>query len=186
MPESVWADCRFGKFHAIEVEDEVHATMRYPNELIVQLTASSGELPGSNVLELVGDQGAIRFANGTLEKAALSQGRNDHSANTKDMFGMPESNWETISLSDQANPHQELWQEFVDAINGSGVSSVSLAEGVNSIELANALLLSSWNNTSVALPLDAEAYGKALTERESGFRTPLDIEANIDMNASYR
>ncbi|MEM7097794.1 MAG: Gfo/Idh/MocA family oxidoreductase [Pseudomonadota bacterium] len=186
MPASVWADCRFGKFHDIEVEDEVHATMNYANNLVVQLTASSGELPGINVLELVGDLGAIRYADGNLQVARLSQGRGDHSTTTLDMFGQPEVYWETVSVEEQINPHEALWQEFVDTLNGSGSSSVPLDEGLNSIELANALLYSSWTDASVELPLDANAYAKALARRETGFREASNTQANIDMNASYR
>ncbi|MBC8102473.1 MAG: Gfo/Idh/MocA family oxidoreductase, partial [Cytophagales bacterium] len=59
MPTRLQATCRFGGYHNIEVEDEVHVFAEYENGATVFLTGSTGEAPGSERIEMVGSQGRI-------------------------------------------------------------------------------------------------------------------------------
>ena len=59
MPKSVCSKCFLGKYHDIEVEDEVMAWLEYEDEMTCALTASTGEYPGQNRLEIIGGKGRI-------------------------------------------------------------------------------------------------------------------------------
>jgi len=61
-------------------------------------------------------------------------------------------------------------------------------EGLASLSLANAMVLSTWESREVNLPLDAAAYQAALEQRLAGssLRKKADIEATVDMGASFR
>ena len=62
------------------------------------------------------------------------------------------------------------------------------SEGLHSLALANSMLLSTWEDRAVALPLDSEQYQQALERRLAGssLRKKADIEARVDMDASFR
>ena len=59
LPERVTAHIDLGKYHPIEVEDEVHAFLAYPNGSSGVFVANTGEAPGTNRLEIVGEKGTL-------------------------------------------------------------------------------------------------------------------------------
>jgi hypothetical protein len=54
---------------------------------------------------------------------------------------------------------------FVAAITHGAPLVAPLEEGRASLELANAMTLSAWEDCAVALPLDADRYARALARR---------------------
>src|SRR5262245_33369151 len=72
MPSRVRGFCQLGRFHNIEVEDNVSAYLEYKNGGTGTFVSSTGEAPGSNRFEIVGTRGKI-----VLERDKLSFTRND-------------------------------------------------------------------------------------------------------------
>ena len=66
MPASVHAFCGFGRWHDIEVEDDVTAYLEYANGATGTFVTCTGEAPGTNRLELSMDGGQLLFENGRL------------------------------------------------------------------------------------------------------------------------
>ncbi|MDD5351134.1 MAG: Gfo/Idh/MocA family oxidoreductase, partial [Chthoniobacteraceae bacterium] len=52
MPAKVRAHCHFGRYHDIEVEDDVTAYLEYANGATASFITSTGEYPGTNRLEI--------------------------------------------------------------------------------------------------------------------------------------
>lgn len=188
MPREVYAIAGFGKYHEIDVEDEVTATLVFEHGLTGTVTASSGEAPGINQFYLVGDLGTLRFDGETIRCWTSDTSVAAHCAQTRDMFGMPAFTEEDIVPAAAVNQHGAVIQNFVDAILDGAPLATPASAGVASIELANAMLMSAWRGAPVSMPLDADAYEAALQARieASSLRTPEKIEANIDMEKSYR
>lgn len=64
--------------------------------------------------------------------------------------------------------HPEVTQNFVDVILYGAENRWDGYSGLNSLELANAMVLSSWEeNRVVSLPIDAERYYSLLEEKIS-------------------
>ena len=61
MPVSVQSFCSFGKYHDIEVEDEATAYLHYSNGASGVFVGSTGEAPGINRFDIVGDRGTLSF-----------------------------------------------------------------------------------------------------------------------------
>ena len=59
MPARLRAFCYFGKHHDIEAEDDVTAFVEYPNGATGVFVTSTGDAPGSNRLEVTGDNGKL-------------------------------------------------------------------------------------------------------------------------------
>ena len=188
LPESVVADVRFGKFHEIDVEDEVTAMLSYADGATGVVVASTGEAPGMNRLDIVGDRGTLSFDGERLSVEISQQSVSEHCASTREMFGVPEFAEQEVLVRAELNQHACVLQDVVDAVLDGSTLATPLAEGVGSVELANAMLLSAWEERRVSLPLDAEHYQSGLDARvaASGFREAQTIEVHIDMDASYR
>lgn len=188
LPSEVFAVAGFGRYHEIDVEDEVTATLRFEDGLTGTVTASSGEAPGINQLDLVGDLATLRFDGERIRLFASSESVAEHCQRTLDMFGMPEFTEQAIQPDEPVNQHQRVLQSFVNAITRDEPLATPAAAGLASIELANAMLLSAWRGQVVSLPLDAEAYESALQRRiaSASLREPAALQANIDMAKSYR
>ncbi len=188
LPGEVFAVAGFGKYHEIDVEDEVTATLRFAAGLTGTVTASSGEAPGINQLDLVGDLATLRFDGERIRLYASAESVAEHCQRTLDMFGMPEITEQAIQPDEPVNQHQAVLQNFVNAIARGEPLATPAVAGLPAVELANAMLLSAWRDQVVSLPLDAEAYESALQRRiaSASLREPAAIQANIDMAKSYR
>lgn len=187
-PKLVQAQCEFGKYHDIEVEDEVTAFMRYANGATGTFIGSTGEAPGVNRFDIVGDKGSLIFDNGHLTLIQNDQSTSAFNQQTEDMFGMPQTTEQKIQVDRAVNQHAIVMSNFVEAINNKTTLIAPAQEGLASLDIANAMLLSTWKGESVPLPLDRKEYQKYLDEKinSSVLRTKSERKAKVDMSASYR
>ena len=80
----------------------------------------------------------------------------------KERFGAPPSREESVPVPTAASAYVLLHQNFIDAIRDGAPLIAPAREGIYSVELANAMLSSSWHGRSVGLPLDGAAYERLL------------------------
>src|SRR5216684_4693081 len=66
MPRRLQAFCQLGRFHQIEVEDDVTAYLEFANGATGTFVSSTGEAPGTNRLEIVGTRGKLILENNRL------------------------------------------------------------------------------------------------------------------------
>ncbi len=188
MPSSVRANCSFGKYHDIEVEDEVNAYFEFANGATGQFAASTGESPGTNRLEIVGDLGTI-ITDGTEVKLIRNSGSvSAFSRSTDEMFGTPETSVELFRPMETVNQHAAILNNFAQAARGLAKLIAPAEEGLHSLELAGAMIYSTWINDAVSLPLDGAAYEAMLNEKitQSKPREVVQTAAKVDMSKSYR
>ncbi|CAA0111695.1 Myo-inositol 2-dehydrogenase [Halioglobus japonicus] len=188
MPLSVQAFCEFGRYHDIEVEDEATAVFRYANGASGVFVGSTGEAPGVNRFDVIGDRGALAFDGERLLLSENEPGTLEFSRTTREMFGMPTSKVCDITPDRSINQHAAVMTNFVGAILRGDELLAPASAGLDSLALANAMLLSSWEARAVSLPLDSGHYQQVLAERitNSTLRRKADIETTVDMSASYR
>ncbi len=166
MPDSVYTDLGLGRFHSIEVEDEVTSIFKYSNGLKGVFITTTGEAPGVNRLEIASDKGLITIQdnNVTWEKIDSST---DFIKNSKTLFDMPKS--EKINFNfkvdlDQHVEHQRLIQNFTNFLLGKENLYVNGKDGLDSVELINAMVLSGLEEKKINLPLDENRYEQKLEE----------------------
>lgn len=163
MPTSVRADLTFGKYHDIEVEDEVTAYLKYKNGATGVFITSTGEAPGTNRLEVCGTRGkvVIEGLNG-LEFTRNEVETDKHCATEKGGFTKPPIWNVNIPMQGEGPQHEGILRNFANAITKGEKLIAPAAEGINSVELANAMLYSGFNEKSVTIPLSAPTYAKHL------------------------
>lgn len=165
MPSKVRAFCRFGQYHDIEVEDEVTAWMEFPNGATGIFITSTGEAPGTNRMEVTVERGRLVFQNGAIHLERNEVPMSEYGRTTDQLFGRPET-WDVkIPVSGQSGGHDEILQNFTDAILEGKPLIAPAAEGLNSVELANAMLLSTFQDRTVELPMDSGEYAAELNQR---------------------
>lgn len=166
MPQRVRGFCQFGRFHQIEVEDDVTAVLQYDNGTTATFVTSTGEAPGRNVLEISAEQGRITVTDGA--KIHFQRNRQPMSKfcmEAEAAFAMPESWHMDIPVDATGGQHVEILQNFTNAIL-KGEKLLSPAEqGIYSVELANAILLSTWQDKTIELPMSSADYERILTEK---------------------
>jgi predicted dehydrogenase len=158
MPARVRGFCQLGRFHQIEVEDSVTAYLEWSNRATGVFVSSTGEAPGANRFEIVGTRGTVVLEEGRLRITRNAADMIEFSRSAKTGFVKPDATTETIAYADAANPHAALVQNFVNAILHHEPLIAPGAEGIHSVELANALVYSSLLGQTVTLPLDGAAW----------------------------
>jgi predicted dehydrogenase len=187
MPARVRGFCQIGRYHNIEVEDNVSIFMEWKNGATGIFVSSTGETPGTNRFEIAGTRGKI-----VLENNKLTFTRNDadmiqFSRNAKTGFAKPEIWNVEIPFADAPATHAALMQNFVDAILDGAPLLVPGEEGIHSVELANVMLYSSLISQTVELPMDSAAFAKKLQQliAESKFQKKVVEVSGEDFTKSF-
>jgi len=173
QPSKVRAFCQFGRFHKIEVEDSVTAYLEYPDGTQGVFITTTGEAPGTNRLEVAGERGKIIIEGLNLKWTRTEKQVSEWCATHPKGFEAPPTSQQDFAFENTGGQHVEILQNFVDAILDGAPLIAPAAEGINSVELANAMLYSTFSDSKVTLPLDAAAYEVALQKKiaESSFKS---------------
>lgn len=165
MPSRLRARCFFGRFHDIEVEDDVTAMMEFPNGATCVFVTSTGEAPGTNRLEISADRGRL-----VLEEGRMEWRRNEvptpEFSRTSDSGYLTPPTWNAeIPISGHGEQHNGILRNFTEAVLDGIPLIAPAAEGLRSVELANAMLMSEFLNQTIELPLDAHHYEQLLQQK---------------------
>ncbi|MEX0654967.1 MAG: Gfo/Idh/MocA family oxidoreductase [Phycisphaeraceae bacterium] len=153
------AQVSLGKYHHIEVEDEVNALLEFDNGATGTFVTSTAEASGINRLEIVGDNGTIiaepgqpvRFLrNGTPVREFL--------ATSPQRFGTPPKTTLDIKPGGQDLNHRAITENFINAIRHGEKLIAPAAEGIQGLELGNAMLMAGLKQRPVDLPTDRDAF----------------------------
>jgi len=162
MPVSVRAYCKIGSRHEIEVEDAVTAYLEYANGGTGVFITTTGEAPGTNRLEVCGDNGKIVVESGKLTWTRNTVGQKKFLKTSKEGFARPETWTIDIPCNGGGPQHAGILQNFTNAILKGEKLIAPAEEGIKSVELATAMLFSSFKDCTVQMPLDGKAYAALL------------------------
>ena len=164
MPARVRGFCQIGRFHQIEVEDNVTVYLEWANGATGTFISSTGETPGTNRFEIVGTRGTLVLENNNLTLTRNEADMLEFSKTAKQGFVKPGSRTEEIAFENAAAPHATMVQNFVNAILDGAPLIVPGEEGINSVELANVMIYSSLLGQTMELPMDGAAWEKKLNQ----------------------
>jgi predicted dehydrogenase len=164
MPKRVRGFCQLGRFHNIEVEDNVTVYMEWANGATGTFISSTGEAPGANRLEIVGTRGTLVLENNHLVFTRNAADMIEFSKTAAQGFVKPESKTEEIPFENAVMPHATMVQNFVNTILDGEPLIAPGEEGINSVELANVMVYSSLLGETVELPMNGAAWEKKLNQ----------------------
>ena len=187
MPVRVRAFCSYGKYHDIEVEDDVTAYMEYENGATGVFMTTTGEAPGTNRLEVSGDRGKVVMEDGKLTFWRLRVSERQFNREYKGGCGSPEY-WKCeIPVHGKETAHQGITANWVNGIlKGTPLLSPGV-EGINGLTISNAMHLSSWLDDWVELPIDEDLFYEKLKEKieKSSFKKKTTEDVVLDVDGTY-
>lgn len=184
MPVSVTAFCNTGKFHHIETEDEATIYTEYSNGATGVFIASTGDLPGTNRLEISGTLGKIVLENGKLKLWKLKRDERDICNHSKESFESPEADYFEYECSGESG-HVGILQNFADAVLFGKELIAPGYEGINELSISNAAYLSEWSgNKKISLPFDTAEFDLKLAEKAK--QSSLKESSDIENGTKYR
>lgn len=167
MPRRIFAVCYNGKYHDIEVEDDVTIFAEYGDKdgATGVYVTTTGDAPGTNRLEVAGDKGKAVIEDGRLTFWRLTVPESEFSRTWDQTFGEPEC-WKCeIPVKGTASMHQGILRNWADAILHGTPLIAPGEEGIRGLEISNAIHLSAWTNRWVDLPVDEDKFYEELQKR---------------------
>ena len=187
MPSVVDAKLHFGKWHDIEVEDDVTVYVEYPNGATGTFITTTGDAPGANRFEIVCDGGTLVCENGKLILKKLEMFETEFTKQCKGLFGNPKCTISEVETDGQNPQHQGVRAAFAGAILNNQPLVADGREGINGLTLSNAMHLSAWTGKPVELPFDEVLYKELLMEHVKNSRRKVNVTAAVaeDMSSTY-
>ena len=177
MPKVVDAKMHFGKWHDIEVEDDVTVYLEYENGATGTFITTTGDAPGTNRLEIVCEGGTIITDGGSITFLKLDTPEPVFSATNKSAFASPKIERVALETDGQNPQHVGVLNAFAGAILRDEPLVADGREGINGLMMSNAMHLSAWTGKAVTLPFDEEQYRDLLFEHVKTSRRKEGIEA---------
>ncbi len=187
QPARVRGFCQLGRYHNIEVEDNVTAYLEWANGATGVFITSTGEAPGSNRFEIAGERGKIVLENNRISFTRNEVSMLEFSKTSKAGFAKPDVWQIEVPFETSSTMHMEITQNFIDAILDGAHLISPAAEGTNSVELANAILYSSLEGKTIDLPLNGEQYERKLMQliKDSRFEKKVVQTVGEDFTKSF-
>ena len=147
------------------------AFLEWPDGATGVFTTTTGEAPGTNRLEIAGDRGKLVVEGDKITLWHTRVGVQEFLDTDPGSFSTPEV-WrcDVPPAKGGGGQHVEVLRNFGDAILDGTPLIAPAEEGIASVELANAMILSGLQNRTVELPLDAAAYEGVLQGLIAGSR----------------
>lgn len=163
LPSKVTAFMSFGKYHNIEVEDDVTAYLEYPNGATGVFIASTGEAPGTNRLEITAERGRLVFEGGAISFTRTEVSVPEFTRNIPSAFCVPPVWYVNIPTGTaNNNPHRDIIENHANAVLNGTPLIAPAAEGIRGLELGNSMLLSHLTKKTISLPMDPAEFDDQL------------------------
>ncbi|MBQ2305987.1 MAG: Gfo/Idh/MocA family oxidoreductase [Clostridia bacterium] len=186
MPSKVHTHMYFGKWHDIEVEDDVTTFVEYPNGATGTFITSTGDAPGSNRFEITMDGARILADGRKLYLTELAVPEPEFSRTNKVSFAAPPSKTVEVETDGRNEQHSGVLNAFAAAILRGEPLVARGEEGINGLTISNAMHLSAWLGREIELPFDEELFYSELMKRVKTSRRKEDVQAVFsDTSGTY-
>ena len=186
MPKSVRAFCHEGKWHNIEVEDDVTAYLEYENGATGVFVTSTGDAPGTNRFEVSLERAKIVCEHGKISVYEMKQNEREFCFTAKEGFAKPEGEWIEVETDGENPQHMGVLRAFAGAILRGEKLVANGVEGIRGLTLSNAMHLSSWLDKTVEIPFDEELFLQELNARRATSKKKTNVVGTVfDTEGSY-
>ncbi|MBQ9611923.1 MAG: Gfo/Idh/MocA family oxidoreductase [Lachnospiraceae bacterium] len=185
LPCRVRAFCHNGKWHDIEVEDDVTAYLEFPNGATGVFVTTTGDAPGTNRLEVTLEMGKLVCEDNKLMLYKLAENERDFCRTAKGGFDSPECTVCEVETDGMNEQHVGVMKAFVGKILDGTPLVADGAEGIRGLTLSNAMHLSAWLDKTVEIPFDEELFLSELTKRRQSSRQKEAKDIVFDTEGTY-
>ena len=150
--------------HKIEVEDTASALLEYPNGGTGYIYCCTTEEPGTNIMEFAGERGKLQIIGKQIHLWDLPEGVRAYSDATDKMWGNPPSNEVPVTIPECETGHHIILQNMARHILYDEALLAPGIDGLRTVELINAIILSGKTGQPVPVPVDRARYDAFLQE----------------------
>ena len=151
------------RLHDIETEDEVEATFISKKGFPIRFYANTGEVPGIDRIEIVGDKGTLIREGGKLTFRKLELPVSAHLAGSQP-FPLAKSELVEVPVPEAPRGAPVIWANIAEAVNTGAPLIAPGADAWAAVEFANAITLSHFTQAPVKFPVDRQAYDTLLND----------------------
>lgn len=170
MPSKVRAFCHEGKWHDIEVEDDVTAYLEYPNGATGVFVTTTADAPGTNRFEVTMEMGKLVCEDDKLTLYKLSENERTFCETAKGGFDKPACEKIEVETDGENEQHVGVLKAFTSHILHGTPLVAEGKEGIWGLTLSNAMHLSSWLEKPVEVPFDEDLFLEELNKRRKTSR----------------
>lgn len=187
MPVKVEAKLHYGKWHNIEVEDDVTAYVEYENGATGTFITTTGDIPGTNRFEITLEHGKLIAEGDKLMMWRSEISEPEFSRTNEIAFAWPEIVESEVETDGKNEQHFGVMNAFAAAILRDEPLVANGEEGINGLTISNAMHLSSWLGKEIEIAtFDHEKFYELLMERVKTSRRRTEVkEVKVDMSASF-
>lgn len=185
MPCQVQAFCHEGKWHDIEVEDDVTAYLEFPGGATGVFVTTTGDAPGTNRLEITLEWGKLVYEADKLTLYRLAQNEREFCKTAKGGFDKPQCTREELDITGDYPQHTGVMNAFAGAILHGTPLVAPGCEGIRGLTLSNGMHLSSWLGQPVTLPVDEDLFLAELEKRCAQSREKEAADVVFDTKGTY-
>ena len=179
------AFCHEGKWHDIEVEDDVTAYLEYENGATGVFVTTTGDAPGTNRFEVTGTLGKLVCEDGRLRFWQLKEDERAFCKTSQEGFAKPEMEEIEVETDGENPQHVGVLNAFAANILRGEPLVANGCEGLNGLTLSNAMHLSSWLGQAVEIPFDEELFLNELNKRRENSRKKEGKEVTFSTEGTY-
>ena len=183
MPCAIYAKCDEGKYHHIEVEDDVTLVARYPNGATAVFITSTGDFPGTNRLEITGTKGKLLIENGKLTHTILSMDEREYRFSEDSVQNEIRTE---EHLDERKNGHIAILNNFTAHILRGEPLIAPGYDGIRELTISNAAYLSAWTGNEISLPMDDALFEAMLRRKAEEETTRTNAEKREDIQFAYK
>jgi predicted dehydrogenase len=166
MPARVWGMTRT-RVHAIECEDSAQAMLEYDGGAFGYVSVSTIETGAQKILEIIGDAATLKIVGNSVHLTRFERSLREHMGQAPNGSGPPTTSTEVVELEPALPGFLAVHGDFLAALRHGRPPRCDGKSALMSLELANGIVLSSFRERPVSLPLDRAAYSSLLSDLRS-------------------
>ena len=170
MPVKVSSQLHYGKWHDIEVEDDVTTYVEYANGATGVFVTSTGDICGTNRFEIQLEKAKIVAEEDRIWVWEYEMSEPEFDKVNTEAWNSPKVTEIQVETDGKNPQHVGVLNAFAANILRGEPLVARGEEGINGLTVSNAMHLSSWLGRPVELPIDEDLYYDLLKEKIASSR----------------
>jgi predicted dehydrogenase len=155
--------------HTIETEDTAQAMLEWESGALGTIHISTAEVPQPEYIKIAGTGGVFEIVDGRPTLQILDTDLKEYVKTSVDGYAKPAMHEEKVELpTETKGQHSDVYRQFYDTILTTKDYTATAIRGRMELELANAMIYSSFTREEVLLPLERQAYAELLQQLQGG------------------
>ncbi len=186
MPVKVQSKIKYGKWHDIEVDDDVTTFVEYENGATGVFITTTGDGKGTNRFEVQMDGAKLVVEDDKLTVTEFEMKESEFTKTNTEVFGSVKTHNLEIEIEKTNPQHIGVINAWAGKILHGTPLIAEGAEGLKGVILSNAMHLSDFLGREVEIPFDEDLYYEELMKRVATSKKKENVTATFaDTNGTY-